>query len=73
MKLEVEIGFPAKSSRPRKGAWIEINLDIAAILMVSRPRKGAWIEIPISARSASPARGRPRKGAWIEINQCYGI
>ena len=33
-------------SRPRKGAWIEMEDAITAkLLKTCRPRKGAWIEM----------------------------
>ena len=32
--------------RPRKGAWIEIQINLSKEgVQIGRPRKGAWIEI----------------------------
>ena len=41
--------MPSKpTSRPTRGAWIEIVLDYIVIIRVpSRPTRGAWIEMTI--------------------------
>ena len=55
--------------RSRKGAWIEINLELLIDVHYSgRSRKGAWIEIYKIWLSFFYLLGRSRKGAWIEIN-----
>ena len=67
MKYSLMIYHGKRKSRPRKGAWIEIELSLRwQVTRARRPRKGAWIEITLdsptlSRISVAPARGRGLK------------
>ena len=52
------------TSRPARGAWIEIELveEIRLVHARSRPARGAWIEIPSSVSSPVKGAVAPRKG-----------
>ena len=68
MKLAQFEKVQCYSSRPRKGAWIEICWERPfSNRKACRPRKGAWIEIRIRTRKMVRLWSRPRKGAWIEM------
>ena len=57
-------------SRSRKGAWIEIYVEVVEHTTGGgRSRKGAWIEIFDPNASQLGGGSRSRKGAWIEIKE----
>ena len=68
---ETNTGSGWRTSRPSRGAWIEIVQDRGLCVgEESRPSRGAWIEIPIELLSLSfTAASRPSRGAWIEIKK----
>ena len=56
------------TSRPSRGAWIEINMGIGYELEPeSRPSRGAWIEIFQVILCEPSKQSRPSRGAWIEM------
>ena len=56
------------SSRPARGAWVEIRLKDDFIGHdLSRPARGAWVEILYSSFSFILLPSRPARGAWVEI------
>ena len=63
------------TSRPRKGAWIEIPCPaLGAMGHTRRPRKGAWIEIGgvgdhADGAVVAPARGRGLKSTIYSKKQ----
>ena len=59
----------SEKGRSRKGAWIEIPITLAILLIsYGRSRKGAWIEISRRYIYNGLYVSRSRKGAWIEIS-----
>ena len=63
MKFVTSWGHAARSSRPRKGAWIEIMEDIKRERHHHRrPRKGAWIEIASGGIRRSAPMSPPQGG-----------
>ena len=58
-----------KSSRPARGAWIEIMpFKFSQTPDWSRPARGAWIEICVKMQVVGKYRSRPARGAWIEMS-----
>ncbi len=56
--------YPRRSSRPARGAWIEIPaLPPRTAARPSRPARGAWIEIVVEAGTMSNLVGRAPQGA----------
>ena len=50
-------------SHPSRGAWIEINKALAAVVaVVSHPSRGAWIEIAGAYGAASAGEVAPLTG-----------
>ena len=66
--IEYNDYFRDTSSRPARGAWVEILLpDIVNVGKQSRPARGAWVEMREGRDNRSTELSRPARGAWVEI------
>ncbi len=69
MAVRSMYGFIHATSRPARGAWVEIMPRLAGTgSSWSRPARGAWVEIGTLAASPSLRLSRPARGAWVEMS-----
>ena len=52
--------------RPRKGAWIEMEIPGLMVKDVGRPRKGAWIEMGSPPADSLPVLVAPARGRGLK-------
>ena len=57
------IGQNFSTSRPARGAWVEICVErLLSLLLRSRPTRGAWVEIRRRCLLRKKALVAPREG-----------